>query len=500
MLAPPTAHAGANEVGTTAASFLLLSGGARDAGLAGAGLGWSEDLGGATLNPAVLGWLERYQLAVGHAPTSDATSREWMAFGGRLGHTGLRLGATGVYHSLGSFDGRDAANNPTGSFSASDLAAAFSLAHVVRDMAAFGLTVKYVREDLGEVAGSGATFDLGGQLRAGPVGVGLALQNLGGSMGYQGSRYPFPTNFGAGVSVALPTTGLRLLADLNVPRGYYNDLRAGVEWDWHHTLALRMGYRHELGGESDDLLNGPAFGLGAGKNGFWLDYAFDPGTATGEHRLSLRFTPGAWIPVAPTLGHAEWKPVEARPTPSVEAPARQPVAAPTVKRPAPARDTQAGAAGAAAKSGAPPEGTPSASAAQKSVVPNEPKAPAPASVIPASGPVAPPASAAPSAPQSAPVAPQSGAVPRVEAPPAPTGTDAPPAPGVQKVPQPSKPAPADSVAGAKPDSSKQAPNVKPAKQAKEKRGKARKGSGLYSEAERAAAERAGLNLPGDKKK
>jgi hypothetical protein len=56
------------------------------------------------------------------------------------------------------------------------------------------------------------------------------------------------------------------------------------------------------------------------------------------------------------------------------------------------------------------------------------------------------------------------------------------------------------VAGAKPDSSKQAPNVKPAKQAKEKRGKARKGSGLYSEAERAAAERAGLNLPGDKKK
>src|SRR5262249_51781888 len=107
--------------------------------------------------------------------------------------------------------------------------------------------------------------------------------------------YPFPTNYGFGVAVTHPATGLSLAVDANFPYAYANDVRAGAEWRWKDVLALRAGYRHEMSDRQDDPLSGPTFGIGAGANGFWLDYvSLASGNQDGQHRLAITFYPGHW--------------------------------------------------------------------------------------------------------------------------------------------------------------------------------------------------------------
>jgi hypothetical protein len=125
-------------------------------------------------------------------------------------------------------------------------------------------------------------------MHTGWVGLGIAAQNVGGKMKFGDSRYGFPTNYGVGASVAHPRYGVRLAADLNFPSAYHSDFRTGVEWMYKDVLALRTGYRQEMGSVSDPL-SGPTFGVGAGRGGLWMDYGYLlAGSGPGQHRLGLR--------------------------------------------------------------------------------------------------------------------------------------------------------------------------------------------------------------------
>jgi len=87
--------------------------------------------------------------------------------------------------------------------------------------------------------------------------------------------------------------GLSAAVDWNFPNAYYNDLRGGVEYRWHEAVALRAGYRRELGTDpKTEPLTGPSFGLGAGSRGLWFDYAYLPSNlGATEHRIAVTFTP-----------------------------------------------------------------------------------------------------------------------------------------------------------------------------------------------------------------
>jgi hypothetical protein len=124
-------------------------------------------------------------------------------------------------------------------------------------------------------------------------GLGVAGQNIGGQMSFGEGSYPFPTNYGAGVSFEHGASGVRADVDFNAPSDYYTNVRGGVEWSWQDRLAIRAGYRRELGAASDDALNGPSFGVGAGAYGMWLDYGFlvTP-SGEGQHRMGLTLHPG----------------------------------------------------------------------------------------------------------------------------------------------------------------------------------------------------------------
>lgn len=287
-----TSHAGIEQAGTTAANFLSVGSGAGVLGMGGAVLGLGRDLNAASWNPAALGWVNETQFVLSHSGLADEQAQEWLGAGGRLGGS-TRWAVTGLYHGQGSFEGRDVTGVSTGSFEVSSMAVGAQLAQSFGGRGTIGMGAKYVTEDLGTVRGSGMTFDFGAMVQAGRLGFGVAAQNLGGQMKYDGVVYRFPANYGAGAALALPEYGLRVALDANFPVAYYNDVRGGVEWMWRDQFALRAGYRAELGADDGEPLTGPSFGMGAGLGGLWLDYGYlISGMADGgEHRLGLTVRP-----------------------------------------------------------------------------------------------------------------------------------------------------------------------------------------------------------------
>lgn len=287
------ARAGIDNAGTTAGNFLSVGSGASILSMGGATLGSGRDLHAAAWNPAALGYLGETQFSLGHSSLAMEASQEWLAFGGRLSNDATRWAVDALYQSEGGFDGRDALNQSTGSFNVSNMALGLRVARPFGDMVSAGFGVRWVNENLGDAKGSGIGFDAGVQARSGQFGFGLAARNVGGQMKYEEGSYDLPGVFGAGVSWAHPTAGIRLNLDANFPNAYYNDVRMGAEWRWQDRLALRAGYRKELSAPSDEPLSGPSFGFGVGAGGMWLDYGFLVGGADvqGQHRVGLTFRP-----------------------------------------------------------------------------------------------------------------------------------------------------------------------------------------------------------------
>jgi LysM repeat protein len=436
--------AGIDKAGTTAANFLSVGSGAEVLGMGGATLGGGLGLNAAVWNIAALGGMSGTEYVFSHASLNGASPQEWVAAGGRMGAGHTRWGLSALYQGDGTFDGRDASNNPTGSFSASSMALGGQIAQRIAPTVTAGLGLKYVSEKLGAISGGGVTFDAGLQVQAGPIGVGAAAQNAFGKMSYSGATFDFPTNYGLGLSAKLPMSGLSFAFDANFPTAYYKDVRGGFEWRWHDRLALRSGYRKELGSGEGEPLGGPTFGMGAGANGFWFDYGYLVGgtSGAGQHRVGLTFRPGilngglaALTPDLPRR-HAEKPAILSEPKPA-SAPRREtreesalaPAAsdktnfkvAPAVTA-TPSRSTSPETAGSAAQAPAPitvKTKTPPSPASAASLVPAAPPVAAPANVKPASSV---PASLVPAAP-ARPVTTTPAATPKI-APPATSSTPA----------------------------------------------------------------------------
>ena len=294
LAAVSPARAAGESAGTAAGSFLAMGTGTSVLSMAGATVASGHDLAAASWNVASLARVDALQFSFAHSPLPGGSTQDWLAGGGRLGTGGTRWGMQALFQREGDIEGRDASNNPTGTLSASDLALGASLAQPLGRYVTAGVGAQWVHESLAGTDGSGMSFDAGLRADAGPVGVALAARGLGGVMRYPGARYDLPQVIAAGVSWTDAERGLRLNADFETPRDYYNSVRVGGEWTWRDRIAFRAGYRLALEAPSDATTSGPAFGMGAGLGTMWLDYAFllDGGTTSGEHRIGLTFHPG----------------------------------------------------------------------------------------------------------------------------------------------------------------------------------------------------------------
>jgi len=312
-VAPITAHAqgslGGQRAGTSSATFLRIGVGARAVGMGETFVAVANDPSAIYWNPAGLASLLRRELAVSHVEWPADIGYEHLTlilpsrrFGGsvalQLGVLSTEIQETTELQPFGT--GR--------TFSYSDVLAGVAFARRWTDKLLVGTGVKWVREDLGSQVGGPTTnavlFDVGSiyYLGLGSVRIATSLSNFGSSLRpsgdyvspYDGSTAQFdafdpPLMFRYGVAFEpVENDAMRLTTALEVNQPADNEqlFKAGAEWLYHGTFALRGGYNFRA--DALKLSAGAGFTTEFGSTRGQVDYAYTDGGYLGSvHRLSL---------------------------------------------------------------------------------------------------------------------------------------------------------------------------------------------------------------------
>lgn len=332
-------------IGSSSAGFLNFEVGARPAGMAGAGIGIGSGVTSQVWNPAFLADINRPEVGAMHASWLDGLSYEWLGYAKPMGPR-WGVGSISIaYFHMPSFTGYDAFDNPIGEYKAYDMAVTMGLARSLTPALSVGANARLIRQSLADVSGTGGAVDFGASARVAGTTVGASVQNLGPDLSLDGVKSPLPRQVRFGVSRPLYQDRVLLAADLNMPSDYYKDIRVGTEVRPHELVALRLGYRHELG-TSGDPQDGLSFGVGLRWKALTVDYAMTPDDAFDNvQRLSFGYSFGGGAEQTP---EPEKKPREEKPEPpppptgpkviASAKPTAPPPAASTEKPAAPARE------------------------------------------------------------------------------------------------------------------------------------------------------------------
>ncbi len=309
-------------VGTNAAAFLEIGVGARAMGMGGAYVSVANDPTALYYNPAGIVWVDNIQLELMH--------NEWLV-GTNFDFVGVTLPMPFWNSSIGfSLTMLDFGDQPvrtetrpegTGEFyGARDYSVTATFAAALTESFSFGVTGKYINQQIWNVSGGTAAMDLG-IFYTTPVNglrIGMSIANFGGELRISGrdldstvdpdpdnenidripvtlqtESYPLPLMFRAGISYSMnmgAAGNLLVSSDLLHPSNATESINAGVEYGYAGIFFLRAGYENSF---EQDAINGLTFGGGIdyvrpGSIGFRLDYAFsDWGVLEDVHRFSL---------------------------------------------------------------------------------------------------------------------------------------------------------------------------------------------------------------------
>ncbi len=310
---PLAAHAqgslGGQRAGTSSATFLRIGVGARAVGMGETFVAVANDPSAIYWNPAGLASLQRRELAISHTQWPADITFEHLTLilpSRRLGGSlALQFGV------LGTDIAETSELQPFGTgrtFSYSDLVVGGAYSRRWTDKLLVGAGIKYVREDLGSQVGgptsSSVLFDVGSiyYLGLGSVRIATSLTNFGSALKpsgnyvspYDGSTAQYdgfdpPLMFRYGLAfepIENEHQRLTTAFEVNQPADNERLVKAGAEWLFMNSLAIRGGYNF-----SADALK---LSAGAGFNGTFgnlrgaLDYAYTDGGPLGAvHRLSL---------------------------------------------------------------------------------------------------------------------------------------------------------------------------------------------------------------------
>lgn len=283
---------------SSAAQFLNLGFGARALGMGEAFTAVADDISCLYYNPAGLAaHQDRRELSFSHAWHVQDTAIS------QLGYMARPYAYAVTYFSAGQMEGRNTAGNPTGNFTASDLAAAVSRGFNFGPLMA-GVSGKVISQRIQSSAATSFAADMGLLYRfeGTPYSAGASLVNLGTKVKFEDEGYPLPLKLRVGVAAAFKAPKLLLALDAEFPNDAPAAARLGAEYTGIESLALRFGYRTVTGGQRDAIL-GSGFGNSAtgvsAMYGFFaglgftfanvrLDYALLPyGDLGSAHRFSL---------------------------------------------------------------------------------------------------------------------------------------------------------------------------------------------------------------------
>ena len=284
---------GEQRAGTAAVTFLKIGVGARANAMGGAYVAMANDASALYWNPAGVVQINRNELIVSHLDWLVDVDYDYLGYVHQM-TPNLGLGAfvgylhfpdmavTTEYHPYGNGE----------FFSYSDLVVGLGGSLKMTDRFSFGVTVKYVREELAELAMDGVMLDLGTYYWTGykSLRIAAAMRNFGNDLRPQGTyerressgttttpyqSFSPPTLFTLGAAMDVYTTRVHLLTtsvQMNHPMDDQENFVIGGEYRYRRLFFLRGGYRANMD-ENQWTFGGGAHFLLKGVR-FKLDYAY----------------------------------------------------------------------------------------------------------------------------------------------------------------------------------------------------------------------------------
>jgi long-subunit fatty acid transport protein len=253
--------------GTAALQFLKLGIDARAIGMGEAYTAVSDDISSVYWNPAGLALRDERQLFFSHTNWVAETYHEFMA-GSMVTDYGYIALFASVFHTPPMDETTEDVFGPTGrQFKFSNLALGLTYANLFTDKFSFGITGKYLREDIADLSVNSFAVDLGTMYNTGwrNTTIGMSLRNFGGDVQYDvpqdeseiqdgnqmlvvdksGSPAKLPMNFSLGISTDIFRDDLNYLiasAQLDNCVDREETWNVGVEYKMSN-LFLRCGYQ-----------------------------------------------------------------------------------------------------------------------------------------------------------------------------------------------------------------------------------------------------------------
>ncbi len=288
FLAGPASAKGAT-VGTTGASFLKLSVGARAEAMGDVGVVGLDGVESLYWNPAGLAvgggqtkiLVSHQQLWQGVSATAVAVGLRSRGFGSLA--LGIEQLGVGAWNNLDTGAGIDA----------SDLAILLGFGRSLTSRMAVGVTGRTLHSTIGDHSASGFSLDCG--LRycmSDHLVLAGAVRNMGPGISFGGeSEDPLPISGSLGG--ALECKRFSLLGEVRKERGTDAYAGLGLEFRVHPILALRMGSR--MGASEQRATSDMTWGTGIGlRRGLGLDYSYRDCDLGSTHQFSGTYLFGGW--------------------------------------------------------------------------------------------------------------------------------------------------------------------------------------------------------------
>lgn len=294
------------KVGTTSFQFLKVLPGARANSLSGAFTTLVDNSEAIFWNPAGLAKINNYDFSFHFIDWFMDVKHFSFAGAYNLGDIGT-IGVMGIFSDVGEievtrvdrlgFIGNVYNPGLTGEvINPSSLVIGLSYAKYVTDKFAFGVTAKFVHENLVVKSASAIVFDGGLTFNTGfrSIILGASIRHFGQEVKYFDKSYPLPQTFSIGISSYLLSPDEPLISslgeqrvllsyDMIQPRDYDQLHSIGIEYSFKEMLYLRGGYTFNSDQE------GISAGIGIKYQNYRIDYSFnDYGNYLDSvHRVSI---------------------------------------------------------------------------------------------------------------------------------------------------------------------------------------------------------------------
>lgn len=280
------------KVGTTSFQFLKVWPGARATALSGAFTTLANNSEAVFWNPAGLARVNNFDFSFGYVDWFLDINHFSFSAAYNMGDYGT-IGFLGMIADVGDIEVtrvdmlgfQGGVYNPglTGEIiNPSSLVLGISYAKNVTDKFAFGLTVKYVHEDLVYEKASALVFDGGLTFNTGfkSIVLGAAVRHFGQEVKFIDKSYPLPQTFNIGISsylispndpliTSLGNQSLLISYDMIQPRDYDQMHSVGMEYGFDDLIYLRGGYTFN----SDQ--QGISAGVGFKYQNYRVDYSYN---------------------------------------------------------------------------------------------------------------------------------------------------------------------------------------------------------------------------------